>query len=87
MVEFLRFIQQGALLLDLCPKKTKLMVFTGRKQGRSRVTLEKSKNKLKSLVNNFFSIRISYWKDKKQLLKTINRRFGVKAGSIVQQDL
>jgi hypothetical protein len=87
MVEFLRFIQQGALLLDLCPKKTKLMVFTGRKQARSRVIKEKSKNKLKSLVNNFFSIRISYWKDKKQLLKTINRRFGVKAGSIVQQDL
>lgn len=63
------------------------MVFTGRKQARSRVIKEKSKNKLKSLVNNFFSIRISYWKDKKQLLKTINRRFGVKAGSIVQQDL
>ena len=87
MVEFLRFIQQGALLLDLCPKKTKLMVFTGRKQVRSRVIVEKSKNKLKSLVNNFFLIRISYWKHKKQLLKTINRRFGVKAGSIVQQDL
>ena len=87
MVEFLRFIQQGALLLDLCPKKTELMVFTGRKQVRSRVIVEKSKNKLKSLVNNFFSIRISYCKDKKQLLKTINRRFGVKAGSIVQQDL
>jgi len=63
------------------------MVFTGRKQVRSRVIVEKSKNKLKSLVNNFFSIRISYCKDKKQLLKTINRRFGVKAGSIVQQDL
>jgi len=63
------------------------MVFTGRKQVRSRVIVEKSKNKLKSLVNNFFSIRISYWKNKKQLLKTINRRFGVKAGSIVQQDL
>lgn len=63
------------------------MAFTGRKQVRSRVIVEKSKNKLKSLVNNFFLIRISYWKNKKQLLKTINRRFGVKAGSIVQQDL